>query len=69
MRGLVFCLFVAFENTKLSEKGRNEVDLGRVGRVVNIIKIHHTKLENLKDFKKRRKGGLAGESMDRWVGW
>lgn len=53
----------------MSEKGRNEVYLGRVGRVVNIIKIHRTKLENLKDFKKRRKGGLAGESVDRWVGW
>lgn len=60
MRGLVFCLFVAFENTKLSEKGRNEVYLGRVGRVVNIIKIHHTKLENLKDFKKKKKERIGG---------
>lgn len=60
-------MFVTVKNTNLSEKGRNEVDLGRLGRVVNIIKIHRTKLENLKDFKKK-KGGLAGESMDRWVG-
>lgn len=51
-------MFVAVKNTNLSEKGRNEVDLGRLGRVVNIIKIHRTKLENLKDFKK--KGRIGG---------
>lgn len=46
-------MFVTVKNTKLSEKGKNKVDLGRVGRVVNIIKIHRTKLENLKDFRKK----------------
>lgn len=53
-------MFVTVKNTNLSEKGRNEVDLGRLGRVVNIIKIHRTKLENLKDFKKKKRGRIGG---------
>lgn len=60
-------MFVAVKNTNLSEKGRNEVDLGRLGRVVNIIKIHRTKLENLKDFKKKKREDWR---VSRWIdGW
>lgn len=60
-------MFVTVKNTNLSEKGRNEVDLGRLGRVVNIIKIHRTKLENLKDFKKKKREDWR---VSRWIdGW
>lgn len=60
-------MFVTVKKTNLSEKGRNEVDLGRLGRVVNIIKIHRTKLENLKDFKKKKREDWR---VSRWIdGW